>query len=273
MLGHDLEEVCLDAGHKVMAWDVDELDITKADKVKDGFPQPDVLINCAAYTKVDDAETNRDAAYRINAEGPLNLARECAEKKIRFIHISTDYVFNGEAELPYPERAQTNPINIYGASKLAGEKAVRGTGGDFLVIRSQSLFGVHGHNFVKAIARKARTEGGPLKVVNDQVMTPTFTGHLAKGILNVVDKDATGILHLSASGSCTWFEFAQQILKELKLDVEVVPISSEELSLPAQRPAYSVLSNRKYRLLTGENLPSWQEGLKAYLSRKGAIPS
>lgn len=270
MLGRDLYKVCLEGGHEVLGWDVEELDITRPELIKQKLPSPDVVVNCAAYTRVDDAETNREVAYKINAEAPRYLARECLERKVTLCHISTDYVFDGTANLPYPERASTSPVNLYGASKLAGEKGVRSVGGKFLIVRTQSLFGVHGHNFVKAIGRKVR-QGDPFKVVNDQVMAPTYTLHLAQGLLKLLELKEEGVVHVTASGSCTWYDFAVQIALSMGVEIDIEPIQSKDLNLPAPRPAYSVLSSRKFRLLTGGVLPTWQEGLKAYMKEKGAL--
>lgn len=271
MLGTDLVKACSAAGHQVTAWDLPEIDITKPEQIKDRLPEVHTVINCAAFTRVDDAETHRDLAYHINADGPLHLARECVEKKMRLFQISTDYVFDGQTDLPYPERAQTAPLGIYGASKLAGEKAVRSTGGRFLIIRSQSLFGVHGPNFVKAIARKLKEGVSPLRVVKDQIMAPTYTGHLAEAIVKLLGLNAEGVIHVTAAGSCSWFDFAREIVARVKPGVPVEPLLAVQLNLPAKRPGYSVLSNRKFRLLTGGLLPSWQEGLDAYLKEEGAL--
>jgi len=265
MLGRDLVAACATAGISATAWDVDQLDITQYQEVFKKIPIVDWIVNCAAYTRVDDAEKHRDAASAVNTEGARNVARVAVKKRVKMAYVSTDYVFDGTATRPYVEQDQTNPINAYGASKLAGEKAIRSEGGHYLIVRTQSLFGPHGRNFVKAIAAKLKSGDEPLRVVDDQRSSPTYTAHLAGGMLRLLRANASGIVHLTASWDCTWFEFAQAIAKRLKPSARIVPATSSEMSFPAQRPAYSVLDNRKYRTLTGHVMPTWEQGLDEYL--------
>lgn len=266
MLGHDLAAACSRAGHEVIGLDLPELDIAHYENVWAMVPACDWVVNCAAYTHVDGAESHRDEAFAVNAVGARNVARVCTKKKIRLLHISTDYVFDGRRRRPYRESDRPNPLNVYGASKLAGEKAIRAQGGRYLIVRTQSLFGAHGHNFVQAIlARLAEKPQEPLRVVHDQISSPTYTVHLAEALTRLLPLAHTGIVHVSASGACSWYEFARAIVEAVGASVPVVPITSAELARPAARPAYSELDKRRYRSWTGHTLPSWQEGLAAYL--------
>jgi dTDP-4-dehydrorhamnose reductase len=269
MLGSDLMEAGRAAGFEMEGWDLPELDIRDFNAVREKIPACDWVVNVAAYTRVDDAEREREAAFAVNAEGALNVARVCGRRNVPLLHISTDYVFDGRKGRPYVESDPPEPLGVYGASKLAGEKAVRAEGGRFLIVRTQSLFGRRGPNFVRAVAEKIQKGAMPLRVVNDQVSSPTYTRHLAAALLRLIRLGKQGVVHVSASGSCSWFEFAKAIVARIRPQVEVVPISSRELARPAQRPAYSVLDNGLYISWTGAPLPSWQEGLDAYLTEEG----
>lgn len=259
------------AGFDMEGFDLPELDIRDFNSVRDTLPVCDWVVNCAAYTRVDDAERERQAAFAVNAEGALSVARVCARRGVRLLHISTDYIFDGRKGRPYVETDSPEPLGVYGASKLAGEKAVRAEGGRFLIVRTQSLFGKRGPNFVRAIVEKIQKGATPLRVVNDQVSSPTYTRHLADALTRLIKLDKQGVVHVSASGSCSWFDFARAIVARLRPSVEVVPISSQELGRPAPRPAYSVLDNSLYISWTGAPLPSWHEGLAAYIKEEGWI--
>lgn len=271
MLGSDLMEAGRAAGLDMDGFDLPELDIRDFNSVRDTLPVCDWAVNCAAYTRVDDAERERQAAFAVNAEGALSVARVCARRGTRLLHVSTDYVFDGRKGRPYVETDSPDPLSVYGASKLAGEKAVRAEGGRFLIVRTQSLFGKHGPNFVRAIVEKIHKGATPLRVVNDQVSSPTYTRHLAEALVRLIRLDKQGVVHVSAAGSCSWFDFARAIVARVCPSVEVVPITSHELGRPAPRPAYSVLDNSLYNSWTGAPLPSWQEGLVAYMKEEGWI--
>lgn len=271
MLGHDVMEASHGAGHATEGYDMPDLDITNYPDMRAKLPEADWIINCAGFTRVDDSETQRDVAFAVNSEGVRNLARLSLRRIVPVIHLSTDYVFDGRSTRPYDENDRANPVNIYGASKLTGEKALRAGGGPYLIVRTQSLFGKNGPNFVRSIARKLRESDEPLRVVADQISAPTYTRHLADALMRLVEVHAEGILHVTASGSCSWYEFACAIVERLKPGHEVVPIKAQELSLPAMRPAYAVLSNRRYQSLTGHVMPSWQEGLDAYLKEESSF--
>jgi dTDP-4-dehydrorhamnose reductase len=217
---------------------------------------------------VDDAETQRDQAYAVNAEGAGNVARICSAQNIGLIHISTDYVFNGRKGSPYSEEDPVSPLNIYGASKLAGEDLVRDADGRSLIIRTQSLFGARGANFARTIVQRLGGSNEPLRVVNDQFSSPTYTRHLAEAIVRLLQSGREGIVNVVASGHCSWFEFAQAIAARVKANAMIEPVNSAEYPRPAVRPAYSVLGVNRYREWTGSALPPWQKGLEEYLAEE-----
>jgi dTDP-4-dehydrorhamnose reductase len=265
MLGQDLVKI-LAPEHEIIPWDLAQIDITREketiEKIRE--VQPQVIINCAAYTNVDQCETNRDQAFLVNAEGTKHVARASYEVKARFVHLSTDYVFDGTASAPYREVDIPNPMSVYGQSKLQGENYIRQIGGDHLIIRTAWLYGPRGKNFVEAILGQA-AEGRQIQVVNDQKGSPTFTRDLSQAIKGLLPIPEQGIFHLSNSGSCTWFEFALKILEEGGFKgVAVRAISSDELGRPAKRPAYSILDNSRYERISGKKMRSWQGALKEY---------
>lgn len=252
--------------------DIAELDITNTNDTFEflGKYHFDFLINCAAYTAVDNAESNRESAFAVNNLAVKNLIEGIRKVKTRFIHISTDYVFNGNGTQPYSEGFPTDPQTVYGLSKREGEKAVseyeRG-----MVIRTAWLYSVHGHNFVKSIIKKG-AEVDELKVVDDQIGSPTYSKHLAEAILKIIDLDLSkqtsfipGIYHFTNTGFCSWYDFALEIIKESNLDCVVKPIKSSEYPLPAKRPAYSVLSLEKIKSLYNLEIPDWKVGLSECL--------
>ena len=204
----------------------------------------------------------------MNAEGAGNVARLCAARNIGLIQISTDYVFDGRKGSAYSEDDPVNPLNVYGASKLAGEERVREAGGRSLIVRTQSLFGVRGANFVRTIVQRLRKSDEPLRVVHDQCSSPTYTRHLAAAIVRLIQLRQEGIVNVVASGFCSWFEFAQAIAARVKPGAAIEPVGSDEYPRPAVRPAYSVLDTRRYREWTGSALPSWRKGLEEYLAEE-----
>ncbi len=265
MLGTDLKEVCARQGVDFIGLDLPEVDITQPDRLRRDVPECDWIVNCAAYTNVDGAETNRDLCFAINAAGPGNLAALCVERNIPLLHISTDYVFDGHKTTPYHEDDLTRALGVYGESKLAGERAVQDSGCSFIIARTQSLFGIHGHNFIKAIMRFIDEGKVPLKVVFDQVSCPTWSGHLSDALLRLIRTEHHGIVHTSSEGSCSWFDFARAIVEHVKPGTEVLPVPAATYPRPARRPANSVLDKARYTHWTGHHFPSWQEGLEAYL--------
>lgn len=228
---------------------------------------PQVIINCAAYTAVDKAETDRDRCYAVNAEGPANLARVARAVGARLVHVSTDYVFDGKAQTPYTEQSPTNPLGEYGRSKLAGERGVLEHNPDALVVRTSWLYGITGHNFIRAILKRAK-EKGELKVVNDQVGSPTCTETLADGIATLLTTSESGIFHITNSGRCTWYDFAAEIMDAVGWrDVPVATCRTEELNLPAPRPAFSVMDNARWQHLGFPPAPDWREKFREFFPR------
>lgn len=226
--------------------------------------RPDLVVHLAAETRVDHCEENPRDAYRINAAGTAALAVHAARAGARLVTMSTDYVFDGEHETPYREYEPTAPLNEYGRSKVEAERATLTIARDALVIRSASLFGAGGRHFAAAVVERAR-KGEPVRIVDDQIQSPTWVGHLAPAVARAATSEMRGILHLTANGGCTWFEFGRAILAGLGLKVEVKPISSEKLGRPARRPGYSVLDTRLAEASLGIRMPDWHEGLAAYL--------
>jgi len=240
-----------------------------------GAIQPDVIISTAAYHKVEECEQQPALSFAVNAIGPRNLALACQRNNAVLVHFSTDYVFDGACKKPYIETDLPHPLNVYGISKLAGENMVALTWERYFVIRTCGLYGVAGSsgkggNFVETMLKKA-AEGAPIRVVNDQILTPTFTGDLAKAVSQLIRTEAYGLYHVSAEGQCSWCEFARAIFELEGLDVNLVPVSTNEYPSPVQRPAYSVLSKAKLKRL-GINMAGWEEGLGRYvLARKRKI--
>jgi len=269
MLGRDLQPV-LAVRHEVIGRDIQDLDIADPGQVgpEIGKLRPDAVLNLAAFTDVDGCESQRERAFSVNAQGAGNVARASEAAGAMLIHLSTDYVFDGKSPIPYREEASPHPLNVYGESKLEGERAVQAAGGNHLILRTAWLYGRHGKNFVDTILRLA-SQQEELRVVNDQKGSPTFTRDLSRAIAQLLEKDLRGIIHVTNSGSCTWFEFAEKILTlKAPLDrrVRILPITSSELNRPARRPAFSTLDCSRFERVTGRRMRKWEEGLREYLS-------
>ena len=251
---------------QIHAVDLEEIDITKIASVKNCFDstRPQLVINCAAYTDVDGCETNRAIALAVNGDGPANLAQTCRERNAKLVHISTDFVFDGKKETPYLPDDPTDPLSVYGESKLAGETAVRKNLKDHIIIRTSWLFGQHGRNFVTTIRRLAR-ERESLDVVNDQVGAPTYAVDLTQAIFHLVEVDAIGTFHFCNEGICSWYDFACEIVRQSNLSSEVRPVDSDKFPRPAPRPARSVLDTAKYQQTTRQSIRPWQDALADYL--------
>lgn len=266
MLGSDLL-LKLNMRHEVIGMDKEEIDIVSASECKGAIKEiePDIIINAAAYTNVDGCETAKDECFAVNAEAVKNIAGACRDKNIRIIHFSTDYVFDGAAKQPYKEDHQCNPINTYGASKMAGERYLRSLSENYILIRTAWLYGVNGKNFVQTILEKVKTTK-KLTVVDDQVGSPTYTKDLAAAVDLLIEQNAKGIFHITNRGSCSWFQFAVKILQEAGIHgIDITPIKSDQLQRLAMRPAYSVLSTQKFIQTTGKTMQPWQLGLQDYL--------
>lgn len=269
MLGRDVLDEAAARKITITGLDLPEIDITDANSVRAVLPRCDAVINGAAYTRVDDAERETELSRRINAYGAGIVAEVCAERGIRLLQVSTDYVFDGTKGSAYAETDPVHPISAYGRTKQEGEDLVLAAGGPSLIVRTQSLYGIHGRNFVKAILNQVKQGKKTLTVVSDQVSSPTYTRHLAAALLNLAALDQTGIVHAAARGACSWHAFAVEILKNCGVtDVDVQPMAASTLNYPAPRPAYSELSTKRYTTWTGHVMPTWQEGLLAYLKEE-----
>ena len=267
MVGTDLVEALHRRGDDVVALSKSDLDITNGRVVDSiiGQAKPTIIVNCAAFTRVDDAESHAAAANAVNGSSVQLLAEAANRAGALLVQISTDFVFDGRKRTPYQINDPPSSASAYGRSKQLGEQAATHAG-QHLIVRTAWLFGVHGHNFVEAIRKQIARETNPLRVVNDQRGRPTYTPHLADAIIRLVDRDARGIAHYADDPECTWYDFARAIVEELGADVTVKPVSTEEFPRPAARPAYSVLSTEHYERLTGEKPRSWREGLREYLA-------
>jgi dTDP-4-dehydrorhamnose reductase len=231
--------------------------------------RPRIVVHAAAYTDVDGCETDPERAFRVNSQGTLHVARACHQVGAKLVYISTDYVFDGERSKPYREDAPTNPISVYGRSKLEGESQVRRLLKEFIIVRSQWLFGKGGKNFVTTILGLAR-QGNRLTIVQDQVGSPTYVVDLAWAIFRLLEKGSQGIFHVANSSHCSWYELAQEIVRTAGiLDCEITPVDAAFLGRPAPRPRYSVLDCERLNLETGMRMRPWQEALREFLKGRG----
>lgn len=267
MLGTDLMAAFGAAGITAAGFDLPDVDITRENGGLERIGRCDWVINCAAYTDVDGAERESARAFAVNRDGVKHAAEWCRVSGASLLHISTDYVFDGKSKTAYKEDSPANPLNVYGLSKLAGEQEILSAGINHLIVRTQSLFGLNGLNFVKAIVSRLEKGGEPLKVVDDQVSSPTYTVHLADAILRLLKTGKDGIVHVSASGECSWYRFACAIEGLLGSGNRILPVSSSEYVRPARRPANSVMDKKRYEAWTGHRMPSWTEGLSAYMEK------
>jgi dTDP-4-dehydrorhamnose reductase len=248
------------------------LDVGDSDAVQRKIDElrPEVIFNASAYNAVDAAEKHFSEALSVNAAGPAHLARAAHAVGAMLVHVSTDYVFDGRAQQPYDESDRPNPLSLYGVSKLAGEYAVTSALGEHLVVRTSGVFGAGGSkakggSFVERILARAR-EGQPLRVVSDQVFSPTYAPDLAAALVTLAERGTRGLLHVSNAGSCSWHALAVAALEIAGLRTPVAEIAASDLHQPARRPAFSVLSNAKATALGLEPLRNWREALKEFLS-------
>jgi dTDP-4-dehydrorhamnose reductase len=268
MLGADVVTVAGRMGHEVVGVDRDELDITnpaRVDRLIDR-ERPGSVINCAAWTAVDLAEEHESEAEEVNGEGAGFVADAAAKHGATVIYPSTDYVFDGSKKGPYTESDEPNPLNAYGRTKYAGERATAHFNRNSFIVRTSWLFGPGKGNFVETMLRLGQS-GGPVVVVHDQVGCPTYTGHLAVGLVRLVDSNKFGIHHMAGGGSCSWYEFAMEIFRQSEVVTRVMATTTDMMERPAKRPANSVLrSGREVPI----ELPDWQRGLSDYLARREA---
>jgi dTDP-4-dehydrorhamnose reductase len=271
MVGHDVRAALESHGETVLPLTKSDLDVTDAMAVREAVrrAKPDIVVNCAAYTKVDDAEANEDLATAINGSAVEFLAGAANDADALLVQLSTDFVFDGSKRTPYEVNDVPAPLSAYGRSKLAGEQAAS-LARKHIILRTAWLFGVHGPNFVEAIRNQIRKGTNPLRVVDDQRGRPTYTPHLAGAIVRLAqrahaDENARGIVHYADEPECTWFDFARAIVGE---QTAVTPVSSDAFLRPAKRPAYSVLSSERYERITGVKPESWETGLREYLQQR-----
>ena len=252
--------------------DADELDITNLEQVKEMVlnEKPDVIINCAAFTNVDGCESNQDAAFKVNALGPRNLAIAAEMIGAKLVHVSTDYVFPGVGTVPLKEFDATNPVSTYGTTKLLGEEYVREFCSKYYIVRTAWLYGYVGKNFVYTMMRLAKAND-KITVVNDQRGNPTNANDLAYHILKLIATDEYGVYHCTANGECSWFDFASKIIEMSGEDCKVEPCTSEEYAAmypnSAKRPEYSSLDNMMLRCTVGDEMRNWQDAIETFMKK------
>ncbi len=268
MLGSDVMVAAENAGHEVFGYDHTGLDVTDPERLRRrmNIDRPDMVINCAAWTDVDGAESQEEAAFEVNATGAGNVAAAAEEAGSKVLYVSTDYVFNGGKSGPYVETDLPAPISAYGRSKLAGEQATVEANRRSFIVRTSGLFGIGGPNFVDTMLRLG--ESGEVLVVHDQIASPTYTWHLAYGLVRLLDSDSFGLHHMAAAGSCTWYDFAREIFERSDMEVTTLGATSEMLGRSASRPANSALASQIRHAI---ELPPWQDGLTSYLAQRRSV--
>ncbi len=267
MLGRAVVGAAQRLGHDVRATTRAELDVTDPGALAQAVARrrPDAIVNCAAYTDVDGAESDRLAAFAINGKGAGNVAAAAANAGAAIVHVSTDYVFDGAKREPWLESDPVAPLGAYGASKLAGERAVAAANPAHAIVRTAWLFGAGGKNFVDTMLALG-AEREEVSVVTDQVGCPTWTGHLAGALVELAERPAeTGVHHIAGAGSCSWNELAIEVFDRAAIDCRVLPTTTASFPRPAPRPAYSVLGSERRDPLV---LPAWQDGVTAYLATR-----
>jgi len=272
-LGNEIQSmVSLYPKYEYLFTDVDELDITSFDKLESYVKKnkPDCIINCAGYTAVDKAESEKEIAFKVNSTAVKNLAEITSKYNSLLIHISTDYIFDGKNCKPYLEGDTPNPKSIYGKSKLNGEIEIVFNAQKAIIIRTSWLYSSFGHNFVKTIINKGK-EKGTLNVVFDQIGTPTYAGDLAKTILDIIPnykpKEKTEIYHYANSGVASWYDFAKEIIDITKIKCTINPIETKDYPTPAQRPQFCILNSKKIQKDFGIAIPHWKDSLKDCLQK------
>lgn len=270
-LGSDCAEV-LGSAHRLLLTDIAELDIGDAAAVGEYVRRhrPEMILNCAAHTRVDDCESQHDLADRLNHRGPANLAAAAVEVGAGLIHISTDYVFDGNKALPaaYRETDAPHPVSVYGRTKLAGERAVERIAENFVILRTAWLYGIGGNNFLKTMLRLALADGDrPIRVVNDQHGSPTWSYRLARQIAAMIGIPIRGICHATGAGCGTWYELAKLFLEEMRVRHRLVPCKSEEYPTPAYRPKNSILENRCLKEAGVYCMVDWREDVSTFANR------
>jgi len=272
-LGSDCKAV-LEGDYEIIAPDKEEFDITSWDKVILNINQlsPDIILNCAAYTNVDECETDRETCERINVEGPRNLAQGAARYDKMIVHLSSDFVFNGKKRLPQPyfEDDPMSPLSFYGTTKMESEMAVKQNTFHYIIIRTGWLYSVNGMNFIKKILRLAlRKDKTSLHVVDDQIGSPTWSYRVARQIKVLIDYNKEGVYHCTSEGYCSRYEWAKYFLEKLGITVPVSPVTSEEYPSPTIRPMNSILENRQLKIEGLNTMPDWKKDLDLFIDKYG----
>lgn len=275
-LGSDLVAVLMEQGdYDVIPLTRDEIDCTAWESVRRSLEplRADVVVNCAAFVRVDECEERPEEAFRVNAVGALYVARWCAEGGADCVHVSTDYVFDGTKGSAYTEDDVPRPLNVYGASKLSGEFLVRSSAQRWLIVRTASLFGQRGSrakggNFVDMVLRRARA-GEPLRIINDIRMSPTYTLDAARVLERLMRAGATGLVHVTNASSCTWFQLAQTVLRLVGLEAPIESVTAAEFGAKALRPRDSSLTSVRLGVTDGEELRPWEDAVRAYVADSG----
>ncbi|MCX7698287.1 MAG: dTDP-4-dehydrorhamnose reductase [Candidatus Goldbacteria bacterium] len=268
LLGSDIAKV-LKQGNDVIPFGSTDVDISKLEAVMHSvnFHKPDLVINCAAISDVDKCEENKELAYRVNAMGAKNVAIACNKTKSRLIHISTDYVFGGNKNTPYTEFDIPSPVNIYGATKLAGEEFIKTISTNFLIIRTAWLFGERRNHFVDYVI-KSLHQGNEIIAVKDMTSSPTFSLDVAEMIKELIHTDEVGIFHMCNKGYCSRVELVEEIERILKKHTNVTVVNQSQWKRPAKRPVFSALRNYHLELINKDNMPGWRDALKRYIKYK-----
>jgi dTDP-4-dehydrorhamnose reductase len=278
-LGTDMNRVFRTAGDTVFPFVHAQLDVCSEARVAEVLAEtkPDVVLNTAAYHRVDECEKKSELAFQVNGTAAMNLAIACQKAGATLVHFSTDYVFGGyEKNTPYEETDRPAPLNVYGASKVLGEYLIPDYTDRYFVLRVCGLYGVAGSsgkggNFVETMLKKGLA-GDAIRVVDDQVLTPTYTVDLAEAVRKLVLTEKYGLYHLTSEGECSWYEFTRHIFESAGIEAKLSPVKSTEFASPVKRPSYSVLSKAKVRTL-GFSLPSWKDALPRYLKQRAEKPS
>jgi dTDP-4-dehydrorhamnose reductase len=266
MLGSDLAPACRQQGFDPIILDLPEFDITNADQVRQAVSDAEMIVNCAAYTNVDGAESESELAHRINAEAVGRLGAIARDAGKWLLHISTDFVFDGRSNTPYAETDPAHPINEYGKSKLAGERLLAETGCRHCIVRVEWTYGLAGNNFVTKLMQRART-GNALKVVDDQVGSPTATTEVSKAVCELLPQQPEGLFHFAAAGYVSRHEMAKFVVDKLAMDIDVLPCKTSDFQSPAARPLNSRFDCSKIQGLLSEPIEHWQTPLERFLGQ------